>query len=99
MDRKEFSRRRFIETASTGSLGAIALGSIPFIGTSSNTTSKLAILGGQPVRSKKSWVQWPVVNDEMIKSIEETTRSGIWCRIQSKTGTVETFEKAFADLM
>lgn len=99
MNKKEISRRRFIETTATGSLGAIALGSIPFVGSTNNATGKLAILGGQPVRSNKSWVQWPVVNDEMMKSVEETTRSGIWCRIQSKTGTVETFEKAFAELM
>jgi len=98
MDKKNISRRRFIETASTGSLGAVALGSIPFSCTSSNS-EKLAILGGKPVRSNKSWPKWPYVDDKVVDSVVETTRSGIWCRIQSKTGTVPTFEKAFAELM
>uniref|UniRef100_UPI0032178FE8 DegT/DnrJ/EryC1/StrS family aminotransferase n=1 Tax=uncultured Draconibacterium sp. TaxID=1573823 RepID=UPI0032178FE8 len=100
MNKKEINRRKFIEKASAGSVGAIALGSIPFIGGGSNANNKLAILGGQPVRSSdKAWMQWPQINEEMMKSVEETTRSGIWCRIQSKTGTVATFEKAFAELM
>jgi dTDP-4-amino-4,6-dideoxygalactose transaminase len=34
-----------------------------------------------------------------VDSVVKTTKSGIWCRIQSETGTVPTFEKAFAELM
>lgn len=84
---------------SAGTLGAMALGTIPFCGCSQDRSGKLAILGGAPVRSNKSWPKWPYVDKNVLDSIEKTTQSGIWCRIQSKTGTVPTFEKAFADLV
>jgi dTDP-4-amino-4,6-dideoxygalactose transaminase len=35
----------------------------------------------------------------MVDSVVKTTRSGIWCRIQSPTGTVATFEKEYAKLI
>lgn len=60
---------------------------------------KLAILGGEPVRKNKSWPQWPYRDEKVVDAVVKTTRSGIWCRIQSKTGTVPTFEKDFAALM
>lgn len=99
MKKKEISRRRFIGTTAASSLGAVALSGIPFYGKSTNVSGKLAILGGLPVRSNKSWSSWPYVDEKIVDSIEKTTRSGIWCRIQSTTGTVPTFEKAFAELM
>jgi dTDP-4-amino-4,6-dideoxygalactose transaminase len=99
MKDKNISRRRFIETASAGSLGTVALSSIPFVGISSSVTGKLAILGGEPVRKNKSWPKWPYVDEKIVTSIEKTTRSGIWCRIDSATGTVPTFEKEYAALM
>jgi dTDP-4-amino-4,6-dideoxygalactose transaminase len=96
MSNNGINRRRFIETASAGTLGAIALSVMPGC---SQTKGKLAILGGQPVRSNKSWPQWPYSDESIVDSVVKTTQSGIWCRIQSETGTVPTFEKAFADLM
>lgn len=99
MKNKNINRRQFIETATTGTLGAVALGSIPFIGKTSNITEKLAILGGQPVRSNKVWPAWPYVDEKMVEAITKTARSGIWCRIQSESGTVPTFEKEYAILM
>jgi len=100
MKTKNINRRHFIETTATGSLGAVALGSIPFYGCSREASGKLAILGGQPVRSSnKIWPSWPYVDDKVVDSIEKTTRSGIWCRIQSKNGTVPTFEESFAELL
>ena len=99
MSSKNLSRRNFIEKASVGSLGVVALSSIPFVGVG-NGTKKLAILGGTPVRGpNKHWVKWPYVDEKVVSSIEDTTRSGIWCRIQSSTGTVPSFEKKFAELM
>jgi dTDP-4-amino-4,6-dideoxygalactose transaminase len=35
----------------------------------------------------------------MVDSVVRTTRSGIWCRIQSASGAVATFEKEYAKLM
>jgi dTDP-4-amino-4,6-dideoxygalactose transaminase len=35
----------------------------------------------------------------MVDAVVKTTRSGIWCRIQSAVGTVATFEKEYASLL
>jgi dTDP-4-amino-4,6-dideoxygalactose transaminase len=99
MKANHFTRRRFINAVSAGSVAAIASGAVPLIGRTTANAEKLAILGGEPVRKNKTWPVWPYVDDKVIDSILKTTRSGIWCRIQSRTGTVATFEKAYAELM
>ncbi len=102
MKRKEFTRRKFISTVSAGSVAAVASGVIPSFGSFTpvmNNTGKLAILGGTPVAPEKVWPEWPYVDERMVEEIVKTTRSGIWCRIQSANGTVPTFEKEFARLM
>lgn len=99
MKRKDFTRRRFIATVSASSLAAVASSVIPMIGNTTNNAGKLAILGGEQVRKNKSWPEWPYVDEKMVDAIVKTTRSRIWCRIQSATGTVPTFEKEFANLM
>lgn len=68
---------------------------------SGSTAGKLAILGGEPVISAAmaAMPAGPYVDDKMIESIVRTTKSGIWCRIQSPNGTVPTFEKEFARFM
>ena len=44
--------------------------------------------------------KWPYVDDKMVAQMVETTKSGLWCRINNpKNGTVITFEKEFAKLM
>jgi perosamine synthetase len=102
MKRKEFTRRRFIATVSAGSVAAVASGSVPAFGNVTifpRAAEKLAILGGDPVRKNKEWPPWPYVDEKMVDAISNTTRSRIWCRIQSKNGTVPTFEKEFARLI
>jgi len=99
MDKNDLTRRQFITAASAGSLAAIASGTIPAYGDITKRASKLAILGGEPVRKNKSWPGWPYWDERVVNSIVETTKSRIWCRIQSKSGTVPTFEKNFARLM
>ena len=99
MKKSDYSRRRFIATVSASSVAAMASGAIPFIGKTQNVTGKLAILGGEPVRKNKSWPEWPYMDEKMVDAIVKTTRSRIWCRIQSPNGTVPTFEKEFAKLM
>ncbi len=102
MKRKDFSRRQFIATVSAGSVAAVASGTIPSFGNITiipQTNGKLAILGGNPVRKNKEWPQWPYVDEKMVEAVTKTTRSRIWCRIQSENGTVPTFEKEFARLM
>jgi perosamine synthetase len=99
MDGKTMSRRQFIAAASAGSIMSVASKTIPAYGNITNKATKLAILGGEPVRKNKSWPQWPYWDQEVVDSILKTTKSRIWCRIQSRAGTVPTLEKKFADLI
>lgn len=99
---KKLTRRKFIATASAGSVAAVASGAIsPFSDISfvNNDTAKLAILGGTPVAPAKVWPKWPYVDDRIIEEIVHTTRRGIWCRIDSPDNKVAKFEKEFAALM
>jgi len=99
MNKNNLTRREFLTAASVGAIGAAASRSVPAYGTISKKAGKLAILGGEPVRSNKSWPRWPHWDENVVNSIVKTTKSRIWCRIQSKSGTVPTFEKKFARLM
>jgi perosamine synthetase len=101
MKAKDFSRRNFIATTAAGSAAVAVSSSIPAFGNITpvrNETDKLAILGGTPVAPEKKWPDWPYVDEKVVEEVVKTTRSGIWCRIQSPTGTVQTFEKEFAKL-
>ena len=95
----DLTRRRFISVASAGSIGAVASSVIPVFENITDNAGKLAILGGEQIRKNKSWPSWPYIDENVVDSIVKTTRSGIWCRIDSKSGTVSTFEKAYAELM
>lgn len=99
MKEQNLTRRQFLATASASTLGAVASTSLPAVAASPKTTGKLAILGGEPVRKQKAWPAWPCVDDAIVDAVVKTTRSGIWCRIQSATGTVATFEKEYAKLL
>jgi len=99
MGKNDLTRRQFIAAASAGSLAAVASRTIPAYGNITKKASKLAILGGEPVRKNKSWPSWPYWDQEVIDSVVKTTKSRIWCRIQSASGTVPTFEKKFAELI
>ena len=98
MDKNNLTRRQLLATASAGTLAAVSR-SIPAYGNISNKGRKLAILGGEPVRKNKSWPRWPYWDENVVDSVVKTTKSRIWCRIQSRSGTVPTFEKEFARLM
>jgi len=98
MDKNDLTRRQLLATASLGTIAAVSR-TAPACGSTTKKAGKLAILGGQPVRKNKSWPRWPYWDDEVIDSVVKTTKSRIWCRIQSKSGTVPTFEKKFAQMM
>ncbi len=98
MDKKDLTRRQFI-AASAGSLAAVTSTTIPAYANFSKKAGKLAILGGKPVRKNKPWPRWPHWDNRVVDSVIKTTKSRIWCRIQSKSGTVPTLEKKFADLI
>lgn len=112
--KRGLTRRRFIAAASAGSLavasasggaaGVLAAagvggGRVAARGDGVRRAAKLAILGGEPVRKGKSWPAWPHVDDRVVDAVVKTTKSGIWCRIQSASGTVPTFEKEYARLI
>jgi dTDP-4-amino-4,6-dideoxygalactose transaminase len=99
MKKHDLTRRQFIAAASAGSLAAVASTSLPSYADLARKASKLAILGGEPIRRNKAWPAWPQVDDQILDSVVKTTRSGIWCRIQSASGTVATFEKEYAKLL
>ena len=102
MSKQTWSRRRFIEQAGLGAaaIGSGALSAWPNLTlASTRDAEKLAVLGGQAVRHQKAWPKWPHVDDKLINKVVETTKSGIWSRIQSAKGTVSTFEPLFAGLI
>jgi len=97
----DLTRRKFIAAVTTTTVVTALSNSIPaFAMPATKFSGKLALLGGTPVRAKV-WPQWPAMlaDDKMMESINKTTRSGIWSRIQSPTGTVATFEKEYAKIM
>jgi perosamine synthetase len=99
MNKNDITRRQFIAAASAGSLAAVTSAAVPAYANFSKKAGKLAILGGEPVRKNKSWPGWPYCDKKVENSVLKTTKSGIWCRIQSKSGTVPTLEKKFAQLI
>ena len=99
MAKNNLTRRQFIAAASAGSLAGVVSRTIPSYANVTKKAGKLAILGGEPVRKNKSWPSWQYWDDGVVDSIVKTTKSRIWCRIQSKSGTVPTLEKKFASMM
>ena len=83
-------------TASVGTIAAAASGRIPAYGNLGRKASKLAILGGQPVRTKR-FPRWPIWDKTEEKSILAALNSGRWGRVGVKM--VSTVEKRFAELM
>jgi len=81
--------------ASAGSLAAVASRAIPAYGNVSKKASKLALLGGQPVRTQP-FPGWPVwdknADEELVLSV---LRSGVWSRAK----VVAEFEKKYAELI
>lgn len=58
-----------------------------------HTSTKLALLGGEPVRDpKKSWPTWPVWDDAERSALNDVLESGNWWYGER----VKTFEREFA---
>lgn len=98
-NKTSLNRRHFISAASAGAVAAAASNVTPVKPASKVTSGKLAVLGGSPVRSGKSWPEWPYWDQAVVDSVVRTTKSRIWCRIQAKNGTVPTCENKFAEMM
>lgn len=100
MKKLNLTRRRFVAAVTTTSVAAAFSNVIPAFG-GTKDQGKLAILGGSPVRTR-GWLNWPAVlaDENVIKSIVDTTKSGKWSRIQNAAnGTVATFEKEYAKIL
>ena len=96
MKKDNLSRRQFIATTSVGAIGAIITTGAPSYGRLSNASGKLALLGGNPVRTT-GWMEWPIWESEAEDPMLSVLRSGKWYR---DWGTkVTEFEKQYADLI
>lgn len=94
----DWTRRKFIAAASAGSLAAVTSNNVPAYGNAPKNASKLALLGGTPVRKNKPWPDWPYCDSKITESMMKTLQSGNWCRIQGGANAVATFEKEWAKL-
>lgn len=100
MKKNNYSRRKFISALSAGSVAAAVYSpglAAPFI--MKKEATKLAALGGRPVRPDQIGPDWPYLDERVVNSVLETTKSRVWSRIQSADGKVATFEPAFAELI
>ena len=96
MSTNHLTRRRFLATASAGTLGAVVSGTIPAYGNATRTAGKAAILGGTPVRVKP-FSEWPIWDRSAEKSVLDILRSGNWFR--GSGTTVAQFEAKYAALL
>jgi perosamine synthetase len=95
MNTNDLTRRQFLAAASAGSLAAMASQTIPAYANTGGKAGKLAILGGQPVRTK-DFPHWPIwdknTDEDLVLSV---LRSGVW----SRNKVVAEFERKYAELM
>jgi perosamine synthetase len=94
MNNRKITRRQAIATASAGTLGTLT--TLPFMSFDWKESKKLAILGGEKVRTA-TWPQWPVWNPDAERDMLDMLRSGRWWRGRGEY--VEEFEKQYAALM
>lgn len=91
------SRRKFLQGASLGTVGAVTAGAMNVYGMADTQAAGLAALGGSPVRTKP-FPGWPPATPEVEQSLVAAYRSGRWTR-SADAGQVATFEKRFAELV
>ncbi len=96
MNENNVTRRQFMTAASVGAVAAVASKTIPVYGNLTKKTGKLALLGGQRVRTK-GWSSWPIWDRSAEESILSVLRSGKWYR--GGATKVTEFEKKYARLM
>jgi len=88
---RHMNRREFLATSAAAGVSFSLFGAnSPTVSTS---TSRPAILGGDPVRTE-GWPAWPVFNDVEDKAMLNALRSGKWFRYSGNQ--VAKFEKAYA---
>ena len=94
MKNNTINRRRFLGTVAVASAG-VAAASLASLSCNANTTDKLALLGGTPIRKNKEWQPWPQWNAEKFNPrMNEVMANGVW----SRDAKVSEFEKKWADM-
>lgn len=95
MKSNEISRRRFIGTLAAATTGAAVSGFTPIFENSRDTSDKLALLGGTPVRGNKKWLGWPQWDAEKFNpKMNEVMGNRVW----SRSSKVAEFEKRWAEM-
>jgi len=91
------TRRHFLGAAlaSAAGLGEQAQGGTPLVAQSKGT-ERLALLGGDPVRTKP-FPSWPEIRDNDEKAWSEVLRKGLWCRLDGSYAKL--FEESWAELL
>ena len=98
MEKKGFTRRKFLTTVSAGSVGVVASSTIPLIGNTGKSSQRLAILGGEPVRKNKVYPNYMDLHKKKIVDLlTKTTNSERWQRSRDR-GYVYEFENEWAKL-
>ncbi len=90
------SRREFLAVTSTGAVAALAASGLAADAVLTRKAGKLALTGGQPVRTK-GWPGWPIWDPSAEGDILTVLRSGNWFRGQGTR--VTEFEKRYAALL
>ncbi len=99
MSKFSLTRRQFMAATSAATLSASGSASAAPAVWGNRDKGKLAIFGGEPVRTR-SFPEWPYWDDDVLNSIVSTVKSRKWCRIEApETGTVVTFERKYAELL
>lgn len=96
MEKRKFTRRQVLATASAGTLGIMAADPVKAFIFQGKEQDKLAILGGEPVRTAP-WPDWPVWDPSAEKDILEMLRSGRWWR--GSGDYVAEFEEKYAEFI
>jgi dTDP-4-amino-4,6-dideoxygalactose transaminase len=96
MKKRKFTRRQVIATASAGTLGVMADWHFGQYKVCLKDSGKLALLGGDPVRTAR-WPEWPVWDPSAEEEIIKMLRSGRWWRGRGEY--VTEFEKQYAELI
>jgi perosamine synthetase len=90
------SRRNFLTNASIGAAAVVTTTGASRGAIMSHKAGQLALLGGQPLRTKK-WISWPIWDRTAEPDILTVLRSGNWFRGQGTR--VTEFEKKYAELI
>jgi dTDP-4-amino-4,6-dideoxygalactose transaminase len=94
---RNYSRREFVKTNTVSGLGAfLGMGLTPSVFADNvRSSSTPALLGGQPVRTKK-WPGWPMwIPETDEQQLLDVMRSGVW----SRSKVVAEFERKWAELI